>query len=99
MFLKAYWGEIYLYLEVMFLKAYWGKIYLYLEVMFLKAYWGEIYLYLEVMFDLYIFSPAQDKLKKRFDVDVCKKWMQHVEDVKSEVCIIYHDSNCDKTQH
>jgi hypothetical protein len=67
--------------------------------MFLKAYWGEIYLYLEVMFDLYIFSPAQDKLKKRFDVDVCKKWMQHVEDVKSEVCIIYHDSNCDKTQH
>jgi len=67
--------------------------------MFAKAYWGEIYLYLEVMFDLYIFSPAQDKLKKRFDVDVCKKWMQHVEDVKSEVCIIYHDSNCDKTHH
>jgi hypothetical protein len=50
-------------------------------------------------FPLYIFSPAQDKLKKRFDVDVCKKWMQHVEDVKSEVCIIYHDSNCDKTHH
>lgn len=28
---------------------------------------------------------AQDKLKKRFDVEICKKWMQHVEDVKSEV--------------
>ncbi|XP_052066322.1 uncharacterized protein LOC127705978 isoform X4 [Mytilus californianus] len=28
---------------------------------------------------------AQEKLKKRFDIKYCQKWMQHVEDVKSEV--------------
>ncbi|KAK3101728.1 hypothetical protein FSP39_005894 [Pinctada imbricata] len=28
---------------------------------------------------------AQEKIKKKFDIDYCKKWMQHIEHMKSDV--------------
>ena len=33
----------------------------------------------------YLFILAQEKIARKFDIDYCKKWMQHIEHMKSEV--------------
>ncbi|XP_061182605.1 uncharacterized protein LOC133190936 [Saccostrea echinata] len=39
----------------------------------------------ELKNEIEMHRQAQDKIKKKFDVDYCKKWMQHIEHAKSEV--------------
>lgn len=39
----------------------------------------------ELKNEIEMHRQAQEKIKKKFDVDYCKRWMQHIENCKSEV--------------
>ncbi|XP_055998277.1 uncharacterized protein LOC125647533 isoform X2 [Ostrea edulis] len=39
----------------------------------------------ELKNEIEMHRQAQEKIKKKFDIDYCKRWMQHIEHAKSEV--------------